>query len=94
MVVQTVNKVSEFKCVTVLFFYSKWEVTLCSLIQRKGCVDYIYTKYNGLIQFNVQKHRGLTLGKATFCGLQSLADNPPSYSMFPSGVYRYCTIQL
>lgn len=92
MVVQTVNKVCKLKCITVLFFYSKWEVTMCSLIQRKGCVDDIYIKYNGFLLFSVLKHRGLTLGKATFCGLQSLADNSPSYSMFPSGVYKYCTI--
>lgn len=45
-------------------------------------MDYIYTKYNGFLLFNVSKHGVLTLGKATFCGLQSLADNPPSYSMF------------
>lgn len=88
MVVQTVNKVCKLKCITVLFFYSKWEVTICSLIQRKGCVDYIYTKYNRFLLFNVLKHIGLTLGKATFCGLQSLADNPPLYCVFPSSVYK------
>jgi hypothetical protein len=82
MMVQIGIEVCKVRLITMLFFFSKWEITLHeALFREKALMSIFIQSIMFVLQYVTSgyKQKGFTLDNAAFYGLQSLADNPPYY---------------